>query len=69
MDANENTHYTLVKIDEGHAMAGECLWQATDSDGEDARLLGLFDDDGDPVTVGSCSWTAIRSDLVPPFVG
>jgi hypothetical protein len=61
------THYTLVQIDAPHVLAGNVYWQATAGDGEEARLLGLFDDDGDPVTVGNATWTALRDDLAPPF--
>jgi len=62
------THYTLVQIDPPHRAAGQTYWQATDGDGEDARLLGLYDDDGDVVSLGNCTWTALRDDLAPPFV-
>ncbi len=59
--------YVLVRIDAPHALAGKLYWQATEGDGPDARLIGLFDDDGDQVN--DCSrWTALRDDLVPPFV-
>lgn len=63
----EVTYYTLIQIDPPHALAGRVYWQATDGDGPDNKLIGLFDDDGDPVTVGNATWTAIRDDLKPPF--
>lgn len=60
-------HYTLVQIDAPHALAGKTYWQAATNNDQDSRFLGLFDDDGDPVTVGNASWTALRDDLAPPF--
>lgn len=59
--------WTLVRIDDGHPHAGRTYWQASDGDGEDARLVGLFDDAGEKVDLGNCQWTALRNNLLPPF--
>ena len=68
MSNPDNTHFTLVRIESG-SLAGTCCWQATDGDGEDAKFLGLFDDDGEQIHLGNASWVAIRDDLTPPFAG
>lgn len=57
--------FMLVKFDNPETQP-QTAWQETDDQG---NLIGLFDDDGERIFIGNCSWTAISSKIAPPFLG
>lgn len=65
--ADDGRDWRRVKIVEGPScMVSSLYWQCTeeaeDEDGNDHTVLhGLFDDDGEKVTLGNCAWRHVRS--------
>jgi hypothetical protein len=55
--------FALVKFDNPNASPATA-WQEVDANG---NLVGLFDNEGDRVHVGNCSWTILDANAVPPF--
>lgn len=61
--------YALVRIDAGHPLAGDELWEAVDmQEPANPVTVGLYDDAGNRVHITDGTWTFIRDDIPPPFL-
>lgn len=61
--------YALVRINDGHVLAGQELWECVDVEEPDRPVVtGLYDDTGTRIHLLDGSWTFLRDDITPPFL-